>query len=321
MGEWELLTPPRAGARPELHPRKANLHLPVTLVRKRARAGTQPCKCSGLAGGGRTGPGNGAREGGETAKKQKGGGGEKRKMKKDRFEKLHFNWSYVPGEEPGAVYEGRALPRGCQGLCPRFLGPRRTSSPTQRFTRSLRGRGRARRGRARGCDAVSERSRREARNKFPSRGDGTAKFPRALRAPGGRGAAGHRLGGLRAALGPAGLGWARPKTPAGTCLVPPGGRTRSESPSSPEGSSQGAGGRSRGGRRGGVPPLNSLKCVGERGKDGSFSSQRGAPAKGVRGSERPARPAPRGRRNSPRFLPARSAKRGRSPWGNGGLGQ
>lgn len=32
-----------------------------------------------------------------------------------------------------------------------------------------------------------------------------------------------------------------------------------------------------------MPPLNSLKCVGERGKDGSFSSQRRAPAKGVRG--------------------------------------
>lgn len=32
-----------------------------------------------------------------------------------------------------------------------------------------------------------------------------------------------------------------------------------------------------------MPPLNSLKCVGERGKDESFSSQRRDPAKGARG--------------------------------------
>lgn len=43
------------------------------------------------------------------------------------------------------------------------------------------------------------------------------------------------------------------------------------------------GGWIRGRRRGGVPPLNSLKCVGERGKDESFSSQRRDPAKGRRG--------------------------------------
>lgn len=54
----------------------------------------------------------------------------------------------------------------------------------------------------------------------------------------------------------------------------------------PEASLKGAGepgGRIRGRRRGGVPPLNSLKCVGERGKDESFSSQRRDPAKGARG--------------------------------------
>lgn len=56
----------------------------------------------------------------------------------------------------------------------------------------------------------------------------------------------------------------------------------------PEASLKGVGepgGRIRGRRRGGVPPLNSLKCVGERGKDQSFSSQHRDPAKGARKRE------------------------------------
>lgn len=128
----------------------------------------------------------------------------------------------------------------------------------------------------------------------------TAKFPRAresLREGGGPAATGIAPGAQsRPGAGRAALGTSQPsskkipalfqKTPRTGHARPPGqADTAARVRPPPEASLQGAGepgGRIRGRRRGGVPPLNSLKCVGERGKDGSFSSQRRAPAKGVR---------------------------------------
>lgn len=51
-----------------------------------------------------------------------------------------------------------------------------------------------------------------------------------------------------------------------------------------------------------MPPLNSLKCVGERGKDESFSSQRRAPAKGARGRATRLLGSPRAGRKREGFL-------------------